>query len=81
VLPYVLTPDEIDVLLSSVTKILPSVLDPYETPKFVGEAIAEVTPLIAQKNPAVLHKLSRMRSTPLKSIFEGCIRGGFPSRI
>jgi digeranylgeranylglycerophospholipid reductase len=81
VLPYVLTPDEIDVLLGSVTKILPSVLDPYETPKFVGEAIAEVTPLIAKKNPSVFHKLSRMRSTPLESIFGGCIRVGFPSRM
>ncbi len=80
VLPYLLTPDEIDVLLSMINKTLPSILDPYETPKLVGGAIAEVMPAIVKKRPAIAQKLSQMRTIPLNSVFAGCIRAGFPFR-
>ena len=78
ILPLRLTPDEIDFVLGSVTKTLPSVLDPYETPKLVGGALAEVMPTIAKKRPTVFKKLSEMREVPLQSVFGGPIRGGFP---
>jgi len=80
VLPYLLTPDEIDFLLSMINKTLPSILDPYETPKLVGGAIAEVMPAIVKKRPAIAQKLSQMRTIPLNSVFAGCIRAGFPFR-
>jgi len=80
VLPYVLTSDEIDFLLRVVNKTLPSILDPYETPKLVGGAIAEVMPTIVKKRPTISQKLSQMGGIPLKKVFEGCIRVGFPFR-
>ena len=78
ILPLRLTPDEIDFVLGSVTKTLPSVLDPYETPKLVGAALAEVMPTIAKKRPTIFKKLSQMREVPLQSVFGRPIRGGFP---
>jgi flavin-dependent dehydrogenase len=78
ILPLRLTADEIDFVLGSVTKTLPSVLDPYETPKLVGGALAEVMPTIKKKKPTVFKKLSEMREVPLQSVFGGPIRGGFP---
>lgn len=78
ILPLRLTPDEIDFVLGSVTRTLPSVLDPYETPKLVGGALAEVMPGIAKERPAIFEKLSRMREIPLQTVFQGPIRGGFP---
>jgi len=81
VLPYILTPDEIDFLFSLIKKPLPSIFDPYETPKLIGGALAEVMPIIAKERPVILQKLTQMRSTPLEKIFEGCIRAGFPSRM
>jgi digeranylgeranylglycerophospholipid reductase len=78
ILPLRLTPDEIDFVLGSVTKTLPSVLDPYETPKLVGGALAEVMPTIAKKRPTIFKKLSEMREVPLQSVFGRPIRGGFP---
>ena len=80
VLPMVLTPDEIDFLLGAVTKTLQGVLDPYETPKLVGGAIAEAMPTIAKKRPVIAQKLSQMRSIPLHKIFDGSMRAGFPFR-
>ena len=80
VLPMVLTPDEIDFLLGAVTKTLQGVLDPYETPKLVGGAIAEAMPTIAKKRPVIAQKLSQMRSIPLPKIFDGSMRAGFPFR-
>jgi len=81
VLPYVLTPDEIDFLFSLIKKPLPSIFDPYETPRLIGGALAEVMPIIAKERPVILQKLTQMRSIPLDKIFEGCIRAGFPSRM
>ena len=78
ILPLRLTADEIDFVLGSVTKTLPSVLDPYETPKLVGGALAEVMPTIAKKRPTIFQKLSQMKEVPLQSVFGGPIRGGFP---
>jgi len=77
-LPCVLTPDEIDLIFSLIKKPLPNVFDPYETPKLIGGALAEVMPIIAKERPIILHKLTQIRSTPLEKIFEGCIRAGFP---
>jgi digeranylgeranylglycerophospholipid reductase len=77
-LPCVLTPDEIDFIFSLIKKPLPNVFDPYETPKLIGGALAEVMPIIAKEQPAILQKLTQMRSTPLEKIFEGCMRAGFP---
>jgi hypothetical protein len=81
VLPYVLTPDEIDFLFSLLTKPLPSIFDAYETPKLVAAAIAEVMPIIVKQRPVIAQKMARMPSTPLEKVFEACIRVGFPSRM
>ncbi len=48
VLPYVLTPDEIDFIFSLIKKPLPNIFDPYETPKLIGGALSEVMPVIAK---------------------------------
>jgi hypothetical protein len=78
VLPLRLSPDEIDFVLSLVKKSLPSILDPYETPRLVGGALAEIMPAVAKQRPAIHHKLVQMRSVPLDVVFGGCIRAGFP---
>jgi digeranylgeranylglycerophospholipid reductase len=78
VMPYVLNSDEIDYIISQVTKTLPSILDPYETPKLVGAAMAEIMPKVAKENPTVFNKFSTMKSLPLTEVFNGCMRAGFP---
>ena len=78
VLPLRLTPDEIDFVLSLVKKSLPSILDPYETPKLVGGALAEIMPAVAKQRPVIHQKLVGMRNVPLAAVFDGCIRAGFP---
>lgn len=78
ILPLRLTPDEIDFVLSLIKRALPSVLDPYETPKLVGGALAEIMPAVAQQRPAIHQKLIQMRSVPLATVFDGCIKAGFP---
>ena len=80
VLPYLLTPDEIDFVFSLIKKPLPNIFDPYETPKLIGGALSEVMPVIAKEKPRIIKKLNQMRSIPLEKIFEGCIRAGFPFR-
>ncbi len=80
VLPYLLTPDEIDFIFSLIKKPLPNIFDPYETPKLIGGALSEVMPVIAKEKPLIIKKLNQMRSIPLEKIFEGCIRAGFPFR-
>lgn len=80
VLPYVLTPDEIDFIFSLIKKPLPNIFDPYETPKLIGGALSEVMPVIAKEKPQIIKKLNQMPSIPLEKIFEGCIRAGFPFR-
>ena len=81
ILPLRLTPDEIDFVLSLIKKSLPSILDPYETPKIVGGALAEIMPAVAQQRPAIHQKLIQMRSVPLATVFDGCIRAGFPMNM
>lgn len=77
VMPYVLTPDEIDYLLGSIKKTLPGMLDPYETPKLVGGALAEIMPMVQKERPEIFQKLGKMRTTPLEVVFGGCMRKGF----
>jgi len=79
VIPYVLNPDEIDFLFGLFKQSLPSVFDPYETPKLLGAAMAEVMPIIARERPVMMEKLKKMGGTPLEKIFSGCIRAGFPA--
>jgi hypothetical protein len=79
VLPYILTPEELDYLLSLFKKPLPSVFDPYETPKVVGKAMAEVMPIIARERPVIMEKLKKMGNIPLEKVFSVAIRVGFPS--
>ncbi len=81
VMPYCLTIDDIDYLLSKITKTLRSILDPYETPKIVGAAMAEIMPTVSQERPDVFAKLKAMRTDPLESIFNSCVRSGFPTRM
>jgi flavin-dependent dehydrogenase len=79
VMPYCLTSDDIDFLLSKITKTLKSILDPYETPKIVGAAMAEIMPAVSKERPDIFKKLQAMRTNPLETIFKGCIRAGFPT--
>ena len=81
VMPYCLSIDDIDYLLSKITKTLRSILDPYETPKIVGEAMAEIMPAVSSERPDVFNKLKKMRTDPLETIFNGCIRAGFPTTM
>ena len=77
VMPYILSSDEIDYLLGSIKKTLPGMLDPYETPKLVGGALAEIMPMVQKERPGIFQKLGRMRTTPLEVVFGGCMRKGF----
>jgi len=79
VMPYILSPDDIDYLLGSIKKTLPGMLDPYETPKLVGSALAEIMPMVQKDRPDIFQKLGRMRTTPLEVVFGGCMRAGFPT--
>ena len=81
VMPYCLTSDDIDYLLSKITKTLRSILDPYETPKIVAEAMAEIMPAVSRERPDIFNKLKTMRTDPLETIFNGCIRAGFPTTM
>jgi hypothetical protein len=81
VMPYCLTADDIDYLLSKITKTLRSILDPYETPKIVGAAMAEIMPTVSKERPDVFNKIQRMRTDPLEEIFKGCKRSGFPTTM
>jgi hypothetical protein len=81
VMPYCLSIDDIDYLLSKITKTLRSILDPYETPKIVAEAMAEIMPAVSSERPDIFKKLKKMRTEPLETIFNGCIRSGFPTTM
>jgi hypothetical protein len=81
VMPYCLTVDDIDYLLSKITKTLRSILDPYETPKIVGAAMAEIMPTVSEERPDIFEKLKRMKTDPLENIFKGCKRAGFPNNM
>ncbi len=81
VMPYCLTSDDIDYLLSKITKTLKSILDPYETPKIVGGAMAEIIPTVQKERPDVFTKLQTMRTDPLDAIFRNCTRSGFPTTM
>lgn len=81
VMPYCLSIDDIDYLLSTITKTLRSLLDPYETPKIVGAAMAEVMPRVSEERPDVFRKLQKMRTEPLEVIFKSCVRSGFPTNM
>jgi hypothetical protein len=81
VMPYCLTPDDMDFLFSKITKTLTGILDPYETPKIVGEAMAEIIPIVSQERPDIFKKLQKMQVTPLEVVFRDCIRAGFPTTM
>jgi flavin-dependent dehydrogenase len=81
VMPYCLSADDIDYLLGKITRTLKAILDPYETPKIVGEAMAEIMPMVTRERPDVFAKLQGMRARPLDVIFSDCIRAGFPTTM
>lgn len=81
VMPYCLTPEDIDFLLSKIKKTLTGILDPYETPKIVGEAMAQIMPEVAAERPEIFRKLQTMRATPLEEVFRGCMKAGFPTTM
>ena len=81
VMPYCLTPDDIDFLLSKIKRTLTGILDPYETPKIVGGAMAEVLPMVSSERPDIFRKLQTMQTNSLEEIFRGCIRVGFPTTM
>ena len=80
-MPYCLTPDDMDFLFSKMTRTLTGILDPYETPKIVGEAMAEIIPIVSQERPDIFKKLQNMQATPLEAVFKDCIRAGFPTTM
>jgi hypothetical protein len=70
-----------DFLFSQITRTLTGILDPYETPKVVGAALAEIMPIVTRERPDILKKIQAMQKTPLEIIFRGCIRAGFPTTM
>ncbi len=81
VLPYCLSSDDIDYLLSCIHKTLTGILDPYETPKIVAEAMAEIMPALSRNRPDIFKKLQNMKTDPLEVIFNDCIKAGFPTTM
>jgi len=67
------------ICLVKLQSTLRSILDPYETPKIVAAAMAEIMPIVSKDRPDVFQKLKRMKTDPLQEIFKGCKRSGFPN--
>jgi hypothetical protein len=70
-----------DFLFSKITRTLKGFLDPYETPRIVGEAMAEIMPAVSKERPDIFKKLQTMQATPLEAVFRDCIRAGFPTTM
>jgi flavin-dependent dehydrogenase len=81
VMPYRLTPDDIDFLLGSIKRTLKGILDPYETPQLVGGAMAEIMPMVKSDRPDIFNKMIAMRAEPLDLVFRNCARSGFPTTM
>lgn len=81
VMPYCLTPDDMDYLFSKITRTLTGILDPYETPQIVGAAMAEIMPMVSKERSDIFKKLQTMQATPLEAVFRDCIRSGFPTTM
>jgi digeranylgeranylglycerophospholipid reductase len=81
VMPIICTDEEIDYVFSKMSEPLPTRLDPYETPRFSGEAMQKVMPIIYKERPQLVTKLMKFSNFPLEIILNPTIRAGFPSRF
>jgi flavin-dependent dehydrogenase len=81
VMPIVCDSEEIDYVFSKIQQPLPTNLDPYETPRFVGEGLQRAIPLIQRERPQLIAKLMKFSNYPLEIVLNPTIRTGFPARF
>jgi len=81
VMPIIYSSEEIDYVFSRIKEPLPTNLDPYKTPRFFGEGLQRVMPVIQQERPQLVTKLMKFTDFPLEIILNPTIRAGFPSRF
>lgn len=81
VMPIICDNEEIDYVFSKIPSPLPTNLDPYETPRFVGEGLQKVIPIIQRERPQLIAKLMKFNNYPLKILLNPTIRAGFPARF
>jgi len=76
-MPILCSDGEIDYIFSKINDILPTVLDPYEVPETMGEAMIKIIPEIQQERPELLGKLQGFSTLPAETVLKKTIRGGF----
>jgi digeranylgeranylglycerophospholipid reductase len=81
VMPVICSNEEIDYVFSKMGEPLPTNLDPYETPRFVGEGLQKAMPVIQKERPQLVAKLMKFSNFPLEIILNHTIRAGFPARF
>jgi len=81
VMPIICDSEEIDYVFSKIQEPLPTNLDPYETPRFVGEGLQRAIPIIQRERPQLVAKLMKFSNYPLELVLNPTIRAGFPARF
>jgi flavin-dependent dehydrogenase len=76
-LPVLCSDDEIDYIFSRINDPLPKVLDPYEVPEKIGEALLKIIPAVQNEKPDLLQKLSGFKTLPPELVLKKTIRAGF----
>jgi hypothetical protein len=81
VMPVICSNEEIDFVFSRIRDPLPTNLDPYDTPRYVGEGLQKALPEIQKERPQLVSKLMKFSNFPLEIILNPTIRAGFPARF
>jgi digeranylgeranylglycerophospholipid reductase len=76
-MPILCTDEEIDYIFMTITDVLPTVLDPYEVPECMGEAMLDIIPMIKKEKPELLNKLSSFSTLSPEIVLAKTIRAGF----
>jgi flavin-dependent dehydrogenase len=81
VMPVLCTDEEIDYIFSKIDWPLPTCLDPYETPRYLGAAMQEVIPVMQKERPELVQKMVQFSQIPSEVILHNAIRAGFPTKF
>jgi flavin-dependent dehydrogenase len=76
-MPILCSDNEIDYVFSKINETLPTVLDPYEVPTHMGQAMAKIIPEIQAERPELIKKLEMFSSYPTRLLLRKTIRAGF----
>ena len=76
-MPILCSDSEIDYLFATIQETLPTVLDPYEVPAHMGQAMAKIIPTIKKEKPGLLKKIEEFALLPPNVVLRNTIRAGF----